>query len=234
MDPRMLLNNMKSKHFRWVFLAALAPIAILGFVGGVPSELGASIEISGDQYRFAGGTDPWALVYAALVIVVYVLLLRSEPGKQGEPLPGVLRRFVAFWLDFALGMMAIVPILGILPAMTEWKRTGVFVWNFERMTPASGDGWLAGVGVLLLFVGLVFFYAWPPMRLLPTPGSCIMGYRIVADEGHKLTVRLWFLRVLLGLLATCAWPVALFAGRDKGKGKFWLDKVFRTRAVKLE
>jgi len=224
---------MKSKHFRWVFLAALAPIAILGFMGGEPTYLGATIEISDDNYRFAGGTDPWALVYAALVIVLYILLLRSEPGEQGEPLPGVLRRFVAFWLDFALGMMAVVPILGILPAMTEWKRTGLFVWNFERLTPAPRDGLVAGVGVLLFFVGLVSFYAWPLTRLLPTPGSCVMGYRIVADEDQTLTVRSWFLRVLLGFVAACAWPVAPFAGRDERKGKFWLDNVFRTRAVKL-
>ena len=224
---------MKSKDFRWVFLAALAPIAILGFVGGAQDRLGATIEISDDNYRFAGGTDPWALVYAALVIVLYILLLRSKPGEQGESLPGVLRRFVAFWLDFALGMMAVVPILGILPAMTEWKRTGIFVWNFERMTPASGDVLLVGTLVLVLLVGLVFFYAWPPMHLLPTPGSCIMGYRIVADEDRTLAARSWFLRVLLGFIAACGWPVAPFAGRDKRKGKFWLDKVFRTRAVKL-
>jgi hypothetical protein len=229
----MLLSKMKAKYFRWVFLAALAPRAILGFVGGVPAELGESVEISNDKYRFAGGTDPWALAYATFVIVLYVLLLRSKPGEQGEPLLGVLRRFVAFWLDFALGMMAIVPILGILPAMAEWKRTGLFAWNFERMTPAPGDGLLAGIGVLLGFVCLVFFYAWPLMRLLPTPGSCIMGYRIVADEDGILTVRLWLLRVLLGFIATCAWPVAPFIRRDKRKGKFWLDKVFKTRAVKL-
>ncbi len=176
---------------------------------------------------------PWALAYAAFVIVFYVLFLRSEPGEQGEPLPGVLRRIVAFWLDFALGMIAIVPIIGILPAMTEWKRTGTFVWNFEPSTPVPGDGLLVGIGVLLVFVGLVYFYAWPLMRLLPTPGSCIMGYRIVVDENGKLTTRSCLLRVLLGFIAACAWPIAPFIGRNKRKGKIWLDKVFKTRAVKL-
>ncbi|MGB0066273.1 MAG: RDD family protein [Terracidiphilus sp.] len=229
----MLLSKMKSKYFRWVFLAALTPIAILGFVGGEPTHLGASIEISDDGYRFAGGTDPWALVYAALVILLYICLLRSEPGEQGEPMPGVLRRFVAFWIDFALGMIAIIPIIGLLPATMEWKRTGVFVWNFERTIPAPGDGLLAGTGALLGFAGLVFFYAWPLMRLLPTPGSCIMGYRIVGDEGSAVTVRSRLLRVLLGFIATSAWPIAPFISRDKRRGKFWLDKVFKTQAVKL-
>lgn len=229
----MLLSKMKTKHFRWLFLVALAPVAISGLVGAAPAELGASIEISDDKYRFAGGTDPWALVSAALVISLYVLFLRSDPGEQGEPLPGVLRRFAAFWLDFAFGMMAIVPILGILPTMTEWKRTGIFEWNFERTTPAPGDGLLAGTGVLLAFVWLVYFYAWPLMRLLPTPGSCIMGYRIVADEGVKLTFRQWLLRVLLGFVSVGAWPIAPFIRRDKRKGKFWLDQVFKTRALRL-
>lgn len=229
----MLLSNMKSKHFRWIFLAALAPIAILGFVGSGPTYLGASIEISDGNYRFAGGTDPRALLYAALVIVLYILILRSEPGEQGEPLSGLLRRFVAFWIDFALGMIAIAPVVGILPAMMEWKRTGTFVWNFERMTPAHGDGLLAGIGVLLSFLGLVCFYACPLIYRLPTPGSCIMGYRIVADDGGTLTVKSCVLRVLLGIIATGVWPVAPWIGRDKKKGKFWLDKVFETRAVKL-
>jgi hypothetical protein len=229
----MLLSKMKAKHFRWAFIAVIAPLAILGFMGGAPMELGATVEFSDDKYRFAGGTDPWALAYAAFVIVFYVLFLRSEPGEQGEPLPGVLRRIVAFWLDFALGMIAIVPIIGILPAMTEWKRTGTFVWNFEPSTPVPGDGLLVGIGVLLVFVGLVYFYAWPLMRLLPTPGSCIMGYRIVVDENGKLTTRSCLLRVLLGFIAACAWPIAPFIGRNKRKGKIWLDKVFKTRAVKL-
>jgi hypothetical protein len=225
---------MKTRHFRWVFLAALMPFVVLGFVGQ-PLSLGASAEWSDGNYRFAGGTEPWALAYSFLLIVLYLFMLfYSELGEQGLPLPGVFRRFIAFWLDFALAMMLFAPILGIVPTVTEWKRTGVFEWSFERTTYVPSDGLIVICGVLLTFVGLVSYYTWPLLCRIPSPGACIMGYQIVPDEGVTLTTRMALLRTLLGFVATAGWPIAPLVARDKGKGKFWLDKVFRTRAVKLK
>jgi hypothetical protein len=41
------------------------------------------------------------------------------------------------------------------------------------------------------------------------------------------------LRTLLGFIAACGAYLAPFIARDRKKGKFWLDKVFDTRAVTL-
>jgi uncharacterized RDD family membrane protein YckC len=224
---------MKTKHYRWVFLAALIPLVVLGFVGQ-PVSMGVSAGWTDGNYRFAGGTDPFALAYSLVLITLYLLLLYySELGKQVTPLPGIFRRFVAFWLDFVLALTLLTPIMGILPTVMEWRRTGVFEWSFERTTPAPGDGLLALVGVLPTFVGLAFYYTWPLLRRKPSPGTCIMGYQIIPDDGVEMTIRKALLRTMLGFVATAGWPVAPFIERDRKNGKFWLDKVFRTRAIKL-
>jgi uncharacterized RDD family membrane protein YckC len=223
---------MRINELRWLFIAAVAVLVFRGFVGQ-PSNLGVSAEWINDRYRFAGGTAPWALAFALLVSGLYLLLMYASPAVQGRPLPGVFRRFIAFWLDFALAMMVVTPILGIVPALTEWRRTGVFEWNFQRATPAHGDWLLAAIGVTLCFGALIFYYALPLIRCRPSPGACIVGYQVVPDEGTTLSFRSALLRTLLGFVAVCAAYVAPFVSRDRTKGKFWLDKVFGTRAVRI-
>lgn len=71
------------------------------------------------------------------------------------------------------------------------------------------------------------------VRRRPSPGTCIVGYQIVAEDGVELTLPKALLRTLLGFIALCAAYLAPFVQRDRKNGKFWLDKVFRTQAVTL-
>jgi uncharacterized RDD family membrane protein YckC len=223
---------MKVRKIRWLFIAALTALLIVSFVYELPT-IGALAEWTNGRYRFAGGTAPLSLAYALLVIGLYLLLMYASPSDVGEPLPGVFRRFVAFLLDFMLAMSAVAPILGVLPALTEWRRTGVFAWNFERTTPAPEDTLLATIGLVFCSVGLGFYYALPLIRGRPSPGACIVGYQIIPDEGTTISFRTALLRTLLGFIAVCSAYLAPFVARDRKKGKFWLDRVFGTRAVKL-
>jgi uncharacterized RDD family membrane protein YckC len=223
---------MQAKHFRWLFVGLLVVLLFVGTVAE-PTSIGVWAHWSDNRYLFGGGTQPWALVFAALVIGLYLLLMYSVPVGLGKPLPGVVRRFVAFWLDFVLAMMAVAPIFGVLPTLTEWRRTGVFKWVFERPNAAPGDGLLIAAQVLVISVALVFYYAFPLVRCRPSPGTCIVGYQVVADNGVTLTLRTALLRTLLGVFALMLAYFAPFIGRDKKNGKFWLDKVFGTRAVML-
>ena len=223
---------MTARQFRWLFLGLVAVLLFMGFVAD-PMTIGASAQWSNDRYHFAGGTQPWALAIAALVIGLYLLLMYSAPLGVGTPLPGVLRRFVAFWLDFVLAMVAAGPIFGVIPTLMEWRRTGIFEWVFERTTPAPGDGLLLATGFLLCSVALVLYYAFPLAHNRPSPGTCICGYQIVADNGGTLSLRTALLRTFLGFIALCAAYLAPFVARDRKNGKFWLDKVFGTRAVML-
>lgn len=223
---------MRTKDLRWLFIAAVVPLLVVGFVGE-PASLGVSAGWTNGRYSFGGGTAPWALAFALLVLGLYTLLMSTPPSALGQPLPGVFRRFVAFWLDFILAIMTVAPILGILPALTEWRRTGIFEWNFERTTPAPGDGVVATIGITLGFAALVFYYALPLVRCRPSPGACIVGYQIVPDEGTIMSPRTAVLRTLLGFVAVASAYLAPFVDRDRKNGKFWLDKIFGTRAVRL-
>jgi hypothetical protein len=224
---------MTTKELRWLFLALLAVALFVSFFSEA-ATYGISAEWTNGSYRFAGGTHPVALTFSLIVSVLYCLLMFAPTPSLGGPLPGVLRRFVAFWLDFILAMTLIAPVMGVLPTLAEWKRTGNFEWNFERTTHAAGDGWLTAVGVLLLFAGLVFYYAFPLVRRRPSPGACITGYQIVPEEGVTMTLKTAILRTLLGFIAACAAYIAPFVARDGTKGKFWLDAIFGTRALILQ
>jgi hypothetical protein len=223
---------MKVKELRWLFVAVLAVALCVSF-SSEPATFGISAQWTNDSYRFAGGTHPVALAFSSVISLLYLLLMFAPTPTLGGPLPGVFRRFVTFWLDFFLAMMVIAPIMGVLPAVTEWKRTGSFQWNFERLTRAPEDGWLVTIGLILLIAGLVFYYALPIIRRRPSPGACITGYQIVPDEGVTMTLRAAILRTLLGFIALCVAYLAPFIERDSKNGKFWLDKVFGTRAVML-
>jgi uncharacterized RDD family membrane protein YckC len=223
---------MKMKELRWLFLAVVAVAIFVSFMSE-PVTFGISEQWTNDTYRLAAGTHPVALIFAILIVALYLLLMFAPPATLGTPFPGVFRRFVAFWLDFILAMMAIAPIMGILPTLTEWRRTGNFQWTFERTTRAPSDGWLTLAGITFLLAGLVLYYAFPLTRCRPSPGACIAGYQIVSDEGAGINMRVALLRTLLGFIAACTAYLAPFIARDRKKGKFWLDAVFGTRALRL-
>ena len=223
------------RHFRWLF-AGLSIVILIGAIAtsGEPATLGMATEWSNGRYRFAGGTEPWALGVAILIAAFYLLLMDVTPSDTGRPLAGLSRRFVAFWLDFVLAMSIFVPILGIVPVVFEWRRTRVFAWAFERTTPAVGDMPIAALSAAIGFAGLLFYYAIPIARRRPSPGACIMGYQVVPEDGGRLTLGRVLLRTLLGFVAVCGAWSAPFVGRDRRRGKFWLDRVFGTQATLLD
>lgn len=223
---------MSMTGMRWIFVALLVVVLILGFLNG-PLTLGITQEWSSGNYRFAGGTHPVALAFAVVISGLYLLLMYSPAPSIGSPFPGLFRRFVAFFVDFAFAMLVIAPVIGALATLTEWKRTGTFQWSFERATHAGSDIWLTIAGILLGAVALIPYYTVPLIRGRPSPGACVTGYHVIPDDRNTLTPAMAVSRTLVGFFALSAWPLALIVARDSKTGKFWLDKVFHTRAVKL-
>lgn len=223
---------MKVQELRWLFIAVVVAFLIVANFSD-PITIGVSGGTTNGRYGFSGGTSPIALIFAAVIVLLYVLLMYSAPANLRNPLPGVLRRFASFWLDFLIAMTAVSPILGILPTLTEWKRTGLFQWSFNRTTYASGDTLIATIGAAVCAAGLFLYFALPLVRRKPSPGSCIVGYQVIPDEGTTLNLRKAMLRNLFGFFAVATCYFVPFVARDRKKGKFWVDKAFRTHAVKL-
>ena len=221
---------MTVRHIRWLLFTVLPILLVLDFLTS-PRVVGMFQEWSNDQYRFAGGTGPVGLAISAIVFGLYLLLMFANPAVLGLPFPGVFRRFVAFSMDFVIAMTMMAPVLGIIVALIEWRKTGVFQWAFERGTRTPEDGTLATAGTALMAVALAFYYAFPLVRRRPSPGACIAGYQVIADDGTTMTLRTALLRTCVGFISLCVAYLALFVARDRKRGKFWLDKVFGTRAV---
>jgi len=223
---------MKVRQVRWLLFTVLPILLVLDFVTS-PRVVGMSQMWSNGQYRLVGGTRPVGLAIAALILGLYLLLMYADPAEIGLPFPGVFRRFVAFLVDFIVAMTVMAPVLGVIVALTEWSRTGVFQWAFERETRAPIDGILAPAGTVLVGVALAVYYAFPLVRRRPSPGACIAGYQVLPDDGVTMTLRTALLRTLLGLISVWTAFLAPFIARDRKNGKFWLDKIFGTRAVML-
>jgi uncharacterized RDD family membrane protein YckC len=115
----------------------------------------------------------------------------------------------------------------------EWRRTGVFQWSFARDVSAPYDGWLAWIVVLGTFICMAFYFALPLILGRPSPGTCVMGYQIIPDEGEHLTPVLALKRAFFGFIAVCSAYAVPFKRRERERGKFWLDIKFGTHAVKL-
>jgi uncharacterized RDD family membrane protein YckC len=222
----------KVKNLRSPFIALLAFI-ICAMALNPPTTIGLAVKTSSGKYSFAAGTQPWPLSLAVLIILAYLVLMYAEPSANRTPLPGLFRRFAAFWLDFLIAMMTASPIVGLLPAVVEWRRTGVFGWAVERNTPAAWDSLLTWVTFSLELVTLLLYFSVPLLRRRPSPGTCILGYQVVPEEGTSLNLARAISRTLAGFVAVCAAFAAPFGGREKKKGQFWLDKVFNTQAVRL-
>ena len=212
---------MNAKHFRWLFFLLLAGLVIVAYSLDAPTTIGLSGESSSDKYLIGGGTAPWALCYAALTVGLYFLLMYSSPTSHGRTIRGWWRRLAAFWLDFILVMVAVSPILGLLPVLAEWRRTGVFAWSFERTTPAPGDGILFVMMFAVAIPTVALYYIWPLVRDRPTPGACIMGYQIVAANGAALTFR--------GALRRTLWGFSFL--RDWREKSLRIDEETETHAV---
>jgi uncharacterized RDD family membrane protein YckC len=221
---------MEQRLLRWLFIALLAVIIFLGFFTE-PMALGLATHWDDEHYRYSGGTRPEALVLACLILALYIALVKAKWEKPYAALPGTVRRFFAFGIDFLLVMMSISPIVGILPVIVEWKRTGVFEWTIERNVPMPGDTLQTIAGLLVSVAALLMYYSVPLLRERPSPGACILGYVVVPDEGTDLSLRDALLRNCLGFVALASWYLTPFMGRDKKKGKIWPDKVFHTRAM---
>jgi uncharacterized RDD family membrane protein YckC len=222
---------MKLRHIRWSSAAVLTLFVLASLLVPIAGTLGASATWSNGNYRFAGGTEPRALAFSWLFLILYLLLLYSAPPECREILPGAVRRFFAFWLDLFIAIFAVDPILGIPVTLMEWNRTGLFRWFFERETPVPSDNLFATGGALIFFAVFLLYFVLPLTRSRPTPGACIVGYRIVSDDGSRLTLGNAALRSAAGFVAMSMWPITPFIGRRRVKGKLWFDRVFNTHAV---
>jgi uncharacterized RDD family membrane protein YckC len=228
---------MKAKDFRW-FLLGYCALLIIALTLHSDETIGVNADWSNGQYSYRAGSAPWAISFAVVGAVLYILLQCSKVVASTRRMPHLFLRWTAGLVDFVLAIVVPSTFIGFAAVISEYRRTGAFDWLVERQEQQPGDWPFAVASVLLLmFVVAPSYFAFPWWRGKPTPGSCIFGFRIVADEGTRLHFWQAGLRALLGSMALLAWPcwiLAYWVKRDKSEGKFWLDAVFGTHAEFFE
>jgi len=223
---------MKLTTLRWMLTGFLVFwVVLMQMYPSDPVPVGFSVEWANGAYRAAGGTDARLLLIALVLFLGYWSLLAADPPRTGKCVGGIFRRLIAFWIDLFLAVFTVSPIVGIVPTLSEWSQTGVFQWTFERAIFAKRDAVEALILIPVVFAAVIIYFAVPLLRSRPTLGACIMGYQIITDEEVDIDFSAAVLRTILGLVAACAWFITPFVSRDRKRGKIWLDKIFRTRAV---
>jgi uncharacterized RDD family membrane protein YckC len=227
---------MKPKEIRW-FVLGYAALLIVAMNLRSDEMIGFGSDWTNGDYSYRVGSAPWALAFSVVGLGIYLLLVWSKVGSYSRPIPQLFRRWVAAMIDFVGALMIPVSYVGLAGILLEYRRTGVFDWLVERQQAEPGDGLYTAVSAVTMFLLIMpayFAICW--WRGRATPGSCIFNFRIVADEGTRLSLWRAYLRAMLGSIALIAWPcwiLAYWLRRDQRAGKFWLDVVFKTHADSL-
>ncbi len=196
---------------------------------------GSYVAIDNSKTHIEVWFKPLSLSIPAALLGLFILLLFAKTSDGTTPVPGLLRRFAAFYVDFMyVGAGIVRPIQGLVDVLAERWRTGTWQWNFVRDYAARTDTAVFFVSAAAYVLAIMVYFALPLMRGRPTIGSLMLGYQVVADDGNPLTWGEAGLRVFLGFFAACSTIIAFWIGRDASKGKFWLDKVCKTHAVWIQ
>jgi hypothetical protein len=142
--PGTISGAMTIKTIRWLIYPVLAFQLAAMFRVLRPSRFiakSAATHIGAVHYN--GGTSPFALGSAAVIVVVYLLLMFAKPAEFGKTLPGISRRIFAACIDFTLAMSIATPIGSLALVVVAWRTTHVFQWIVQRDSPGPGEAFEA-------------------------------------------------------------------------------------------
>jgi uncharacterized RDD family membrane protein YckC len=223
---------MKAAPLRWLLLAYFVLLMIAVQIRS--KDLGGSGPTWLDgNYGFEAGAPPWSLAIGVIGAGFFIALISSSDDQISRSMPHLFRRWIAGWIDWILAFVVPTPFAGLVFVWDEYRQTGVFKWIIQSQEPSNLQ---LSMIVLFILSSMVLYFAVPWWLGKPTPGACILGYRICPDDGSRFTFLNAIFRVLLGSVALLGWPSWIFSyflKRDKSRGKFWLDAIFNTHAEYL-
>src|SRR5271165_2007109 len=178
-----LLSTTKILRLASLILVGLSFVVIHFFDVG---QVGDSMQWKDGDTAISSGSHPAMLLWAAIAIVLFILLMVREPNAMAEGVPTRKRRVFAFLVDFWFSLLAISTVGALIPLSIEALRTGRFVWHFQRNYSVNTD--VLSVLSSLLFMGLmVLYFAFPLTRGRQTVGYFIMRLKVTppfGDEGR--------------------------------------------------
>jgi uncharacterized RDD family membrane protein YckC len=214
------LSTTKLLRFASLILVGLNFVIIHFFNVG---QVGDSMEWKDGDTSISAGSHPVMLLWAAIAIALFILLMVKEPKAMAAGIPTRKRRVLAFVIDFCFSLFTISSVDALIPLWLEAVRTGHFMWHFQRNYSVNTDS----ISLLssLLFLGLmVLYFAFPLTRGRQTVGCFIMRLRLTPPFGDKgrFTLRAALLRTFWAFIGLTS---MLSRNWDQdGQGRTWYDR----------
>lgn len=207
------------RHRERTVIAVVLVLLHLLLVFGPDLDAGLSNSVVDGVATVSGHSSLLGLIVTLPLVALYYWIVTSlaQPVSGAEP-ARPWRRFVAFFIDFMLGMLIISPWLGLVPVVAEAVRTGQFHWGFERHYQVATDIWLAATTVGAAMFCLCLYFAIPLTRGRVPPGARLLNlsvqYRVPYVPGLGPAI----VRVCLGFLTLCLGLISLiFAWSNKDR-----------------
>jgi uncharacterized RDD family membrane protein YckC len=186
-------------------------------------QVGSFMEWKSGGTSISAGSHPAMLLWSAVAIALFILMMVKEPTAAVEGVPTPKRRILAFVIDFWFSLLTLSAFDALFPLLVEAARTDHFVWHFQRNYSVNTDG-LSAVGIPL-FMALIFLYfAFPLTRGRQTVGCFVMRLRVTPPFGDQgcFTLRAALGRTFYAFFGLCSMLTRNW-DRD-GQGRTWYDR----------
>jgi RDD family protein len=186
-------------------------------------QVGDSMVWKNGETSISAGSHPAMLLWSAIAIALFTLLMVKEPNEVVEGVPTYKRRIFAFVIDFWFSLLTLSAIGALLPLSLEAARTGHFAWYFQRNYSVGTDG-LSAVSIPLTMALMILYFAFPLTRGRQTVGCFIMRLRVAPPFGDhgRFTFRAALRRAFYAFFGLCSILTRKW-DRD-GQGRTWYDR----------
>jgi RDD family protein len=148
-------------------------------------EVGFVAHSKDGQMHVSAGSHPVFLVWSAIGLVSFLVLMRMKAEETFDGIPSLKRRFLALVIDFSFSVTVITSLAAMLPLWLESMRTGHFSWHFSRDYSLPADE-IFIVPEVLLSMGLTLLYfVWPLTKGKQTVGCFILRLRVTPPYGDR-------------------------------------------------
>jgi hypothetical protein len=186
-------------------------------------QVGDLMEWKNGETSISAGSHPAMLLWSAIAIALFILLMVKEPNAVVEGVPTRKRRSFAFVIDFWFSLLTLSAVGALLPLSLEAVRTGHFAWHFQRNYSVNADG-LSAVWIPLFMALMVLYFAFPLTRGRQTVGCFVMRLRVTPPFGDQgcFTLRAALGRTFYAFFGLCSMLTRNW-DRD-GQGRTWYDR----------
>jgi len=186
-------------------------------------QVGGAMHSENGDYSISAGTHPAMLVWTAIAIVLFAVLMVRNPDAVTKGVPSSRRRVLAFLVDFWFSGLILASTSALIPLWFEAQRTGHFGWQFQRDFAANMDD-LQWLSLLVSMVLMILYFAFPLTRGRQTVGYFLFRLKLAPPFGAegRFTIKTALVRTFYAFVGISS-AVRRKWDRD-GQGRTWYDR----------